>query len=78
MIEKSIKKLICYGLEKGLFDKRDEIYTTNRILEILQLDSFECEETFENVNLEETLNNEIYGVGVKTEFIIDLLEKKYK
>ena len=28
--------------------------------------------------LEETLNNEYYGVGVKTEFIIDLLEKKYK
>ena len=26
----------------------------------------------------ETLNNEYYGVGVKTKFIIDLLEKKYK
>lgn len=55
MIDKSIKKLICYGLEKHLFEKRDEIYVTNRILEILQLDGTECDEVFEGVNLEETL-----------------------
>ncbi len=55
MINKSIKKLVCYGLEKSLFSKRDEIYVTNRLLEILQLNSFECDEYFENINLEETL-----------------------
>ncbi len=55
MIQKSIKKLVCYGIEKGLLNKRDEIFVTNRILEILNLDSFQCEESFEDVDLEETL-----------------------
>ncbi len=55
MIDKRIKKLVCYGLEKGLLTPRDEIFATNRILEILQLDSFECDESFSNVNLEEVL-----------------------
>ena len=55
MIYESIKKLICYGLEKGLFEKRDEVYITNRILELLNLDEFDCQENFENVDLEQTL-----------------------
>ena len=55
MVNKSIKKLICYGLEKGLFSARDEAYVANRILEILELDSFDCEEIYSEVNLEETL-----------------------
>ena len=56
MINTSIKKLVCYGIETGLVNKRDEVYATNRILEILGLDSFECQENYSNVNLEETLN----------------------
>ena len=55
MVEKSIKKLVCYGLECGLFTKRDEIFVTNRILEILNIDEFDCEENFTNVDLEQTL-----------------------
>ena len=55
MIDKSIKKLVCYGIEKGLFTERDRIYVTNRILEILNLDEYDCEEEFTDVNLEETL-----------------------
>ena len=55
MIDNSIRKLVCYGLEKELFTKRDEIYVTNRLLEILGLDSFSCDEYYNNVNLEETL-----------------------
>lgn len=55
MIDKSIRKLVCYGLEKGLFEKRDEVYIINRLLEVLCLDSFDCDESFENVNLEQTL-----------------------
>ena len=38
-----------------LFEKQDEVFVTNRILEILNIDSFDCEENFDNVNLEETL-----------------------
>ena len=55
MVDVSIRKLVCYGLEKGLISKRDEVYAVNRILEILNLDSIECEEDFEAVNLEQTL-----------------------
>lgn len=55
MIDTSIKKLVCYGLEKGLFTKRDEIYVTNLLLEALGLDSFDCDESFTDVDLEQTL-----------------------
>lgn len=55
MIDKSIRKLVCYGLQRGLFEKRDEIYITNRLLEALGLDSLDCGDTFENVDLEQTL-----------------------
>ena len=36
----SISKLISYGLSCGLIEECDKIYTTNRILEILQLDEY--------------------------------------
>ncbi|MBQ8502861.1 MAG: UDP-glucose--hexose-1-phosphate uridylyltransferase [Clostridia bacterium] len=56
MINKSIKKLVNYALECGLIEQSDVIYSTNRILEILQLSEYEepaeecvCE------SLEETL-----------------------
>ena len=72
MIDKSIRKLICYGLEKELITKRDEIFATNRILEILNLDSYDCEEIFENVNLEETLK-ELLDFAVETGLIEDTI-----
>ncbi len=72
MIDKSIKKLVCYGLSCGLFTKRDEIYVTNRILEILGLDCFECDEEFECVNLEETLK-ELLDFAVETGIIEDTI-----
>lgn len=56
MIYTSIKKLVCYALEAKLIDKEDEIYCTNRLLELLGLDEYEDSgEVFENVDLESTL-----------------------
>lgn len=55
MIDEQVRKLVCYGLERGLFTERDEIYVTNRILEILQLDEYNCDTVFSDVDLEETL-----------------------
>ena len=75
MIDKSIRKLICYGLEKGLFDRRDTVYTTNRILEILGLDSFDCHENFTSVDLEETLK-EILGFAVEKGLIEDTITQR--
>ncbi|MGN1320732.1 MAG: UDP-glucose--hexose-1-phosphate uridylyltransferase [Acutalibacteraceae bacterium] len=55
MIQQEIKKLICYGLQKQLFSKRDEIYVTNLLIDALGLDEFDCDETFSNIDLEQTL-----------------------
>ena len=43
MIQSSIAKLVQYGLETGLIERTDAIYTANRILELLHLDSLEEE-----------------------------------
>ena len=72
MVDRSIKKLICYGLSCGLIIKRDEIYATNRLMEILNVDSFECEEDFCNVDLEETLK-ELLDFAVETKLIEDTI-----
>lgn len=56
MIEQSIKKLVCYGLEKKLIEKEDIIYVTNRILNLLKIEEYnEPVENFENIELEEVL-----------------------
>ena len=70
MIDKSIRKLVCYGKEKNLFDLRDEIYVTNRVLEVLNLDSFDCEVDFTNIDLEETLK-ELLDFAVEKGLIED-------
>ena len=70
MIEQSVRKLICYGLKKGLFEKRDEIFVTNSLLEALRLDGTECTDTYQNVDLESTLN-EILDYAVSEGIIED-------
>ncbi len=70
MINESVKKLICYGLEKELFSKRDEIFVTNRILELLKLDEFCCDSDFSNIDLEGTLK-ELLDFAVEKGIIED-------
>ena len=56
MIFNSIKKLVTYGLETGLITEEDRIFTTNELLELLNLDEYEePEETYTDVELEPTL-----------------------
>ena len=55
-IYSSINKLVSYGLSCGLIEECDKIYTTNRLLEILQLDEYIApEEDLACESLEETL-----------------------
>ena len=71
MINISIRKLINYGLECGLIEKEDEIYTINRVLEILNLDEYnEPAEECEYDGLEEILS-EILAFAVETGLIED-------
>ncbi len=56
MIYNSIKKLVTYGLETGLIAEEDKIYTTNELLEALNLDEYEePDETYTQIDLESTL-----------------------
>ena len=56
MINKAIKQLICYALEKSLIRQEDVIYTTNALLETLGIEEYEePQETYENVDLEPVL-----------------------
>lgn len=56
MIQKRIMQLIQYGLNTGLIEPEDRIYTTNRLLELFGLEEFEeTEEQPEEAELEEIL-----------------------
>ncbi|MBR2893758.1 MAG: UDP-glucose--hexose-1-phosphate uridylyltransferase [Clostridia bacterium] len=71
MISESIKKLVNYGLDTGLISKADEIYTRNRILEILHIDEYEeSEKECKCESLEETLA-ELLSFAVKKGIIDD-------
>lgn len=56
-INLSVRKTVKYGLEKGFFPKRDEIYITNLIMAELKMDSISEESAnfSGEVNLQETL-----------------------
>lgn len=57
MVSENIKKLITYGIETGLIEEEDKIYSVNRILEALNIDEYiEPEEDFKDICLEEVLN----------------------
>ncbi len=71
MIYTSIKKLICYAVEKRLIEEADKRYCINRILEALNLYCFEDDGIeYKNVELESTLC-EICDYAVKNGIIDD-------
>ncbi len=57
MISESVAKLVQYGLDCGLIEQEDKIYTTNRILEILCLDEYEEPSECEWDNLDDILRD---------------------
>ena len=48
MVYDSIKKLVAYGVNTGLVEPEDEIYVTNRLLEVMELDEYEEPEEIED------------------------------
>ena len=58
MIYNDIKKLVTYGLQTGLIEETDRIYTTNALLELLELEEYdEPQEEYTEIDLEEVLSN---------------------
>lgn len=70
MISNAIKELIIYGLEAGLIEKEDEIYATNQILELLQLDEYLEPKENQKRSLEEILE-EICDYAFKQKIMED-------
>lgn len=58
MIYEDIKKLVTYGLNTGLICEEDKIYTTNELLELLNLEEYEePQEEYTQIDLEKVLGN---------------------
>lgn len=85
MIQKNIRKLVQYGLNTGLIEPEDKIYTINRLLELFQLDDLEDSDeqiTMAEDELETVLGEMMdyaYEKGIMTENSIvyrDLFDTK--
>lgn len=71
MIFSSIKKLVTYGLEKGIIPEEEKIYTTNLLLDALRLEEYEDDGiSYSEVCLEETLG-ELLDYAVEQGIIED-------
>lgn len=69
-INSMIAQLVQYGKEKGLVAKEDEIYTINRLLEILHLDEYKetvCEEEMKLEDILAQIMDWAYENGVMQE-----------
>lgn len=73
MINKEIKKLVTYGINKCLIEKSDMVYTINQLISALELDSFEDSDiSGEEIVLENILKN-INDYAVKQGIIEDTI-----
>ena len=54
-VSSAIRSLVKYAQKNGLIDALDETYAINGILGVLNLDSIDDDEVFENAELEELL-----------------------
>ena len=76
MINKSIAKLVSYGLEKNLFKEQDKVYITNKIIDILGLQEYsEPDDVVTDVCLETTLK-EILDFAVEKGIIDDNITER--
>ena len=85
MIQTNIRKLVQYGLQTGLITEADKIYTTNRLLELFQLDELEDASEEVSMSVEELeavlaqMMDYAYEQGIMTENSIvyrDLFDTK--
>ena len=71
MLSESIKKLVQYGVERGITPECERIYTTNLLLDVFGESEYtEPETEYAKIDLEEVLN-ELLDEAVKREIIED-------
>ena len=66
MIQTDIRKLVNYGVRTGLVPEEDVVFTTNRLLELFELD--EIEDKGADISMEE----EHLVFGLKREILCKL------
>lgn len=74
MIYESISQLVNYGLERHLIEEEDVIYTTNMLLDLLKLDTYEKPEAVARIETPEDLEHvlqEILDYAVSEKLIED-------
>ena len=74
-INNLITALLSYGIDKGLVDKADVIYVTNRLLELFQLNSYKKEDVtaYREVHL---ILNDMLDYAVNQGFIEDTITNR--
>ena len=69
MIYEAVKKLVTYGLNTGLIPEEEKIYTTNLILDVLDISDYEePQEEYTSVDLEAVLS-EMLDYAVENKLI---------
>ena len=73
-IQVLIRKLVSYGVQTGLVPEEDVIYTTNRLLELFELDELEERDnvTMREDELEEVLKGMLdyaYEKGIASAYL---------
>ncbi len=75
MIEQQIKNLVEYGVKCGLITTEDRVYTTNRILEILDMDEYSEPQTVTSDDLE-TILKDILSYAVENGLLDDNITER--
>ena len=76
MIYEAVKKLVTYGLNTGLIPEEEKIYTTNLILDVLDISDYEePQEEYTSVDLEAVLS-EMLDYAVENKLIEDSIVYK--
>lgn len=71
-----IDRLVSYGISKELIYKEDEIYSVNRILEVLGLSNYEKSEGNKDINSIESILNNITKWAIDSKIIEDSIVNK--
>lgn len=78
IIQKNITRLVQYGLATGLIEKEDVLYTANRLLELLKIDSLDEEAEAVMLSLGAGQQNEAEIVGQLEQILGGICDYAYE
>ena len=69
MIQSLISELVEYGMQQGLVDIADEVYVTNRLMELLECDEFEKSESKGQIRPIHEILEDILAYAIEKEIL---------